>query len=74
VNAIRPKVVRLRLDPVAYENLRQEVLLRDGWRCQSCGTMANLEVHHKEFRSRSGDDADENLITLCHDCYILLHG
>jgi 5-methylcytosine-specific restriction endonuclease McrA len=74
MNAIRPKVTRVRLDPVEYENLRQEVLLRDGWRCQSCGTMANLEVHHKEFRSRSGDDSDENLITLCHDCHILFHG
>jgi hypothetical protein len=27
---------------------------RDSWRCQSCGTMSNLEVHHKQFRSHSG--------------------
>ena len=26
--------------------------------------MANLEVHHKQFRSRSGHDSEENLITL----------
>ena len=31
----------LRLDPVSYESLRQQVLRRDGWRCQSCGTMSN---------------------------------
>jgi 5-methylcytosine-specific restriction endonuclease McrA len=48
-----------------YEKLRQQVLRRDGWRCQSCGTMSNLEVHHKEFRSQSGDDSEANLITLC---------
>ena len=39
-----------RLDPVSYETLRLQVLRRDGWRCQSCGTMSNLEVHHKQFR------------------------
>lgn len=26
--------------------------------------MSNLEVHHKEFRSYSRADSDENLITL----------
>src|SRR5450755_1349613 len=37
----------LRLDPQSYERLRQQVLRRDGWRCQSCGAMSSLEVHHK---------------------------
>jgi 5-methylcytosine-specific restriction endonuclease McrA len=55
----------LRLDPDLYEELRNQVLPRDSWRCQSCGTISNLEVHHKEFRSHSGDDASQNLITLC---------
>jgi len=48
VTECRP--VRLRLDPISYENLRQQVLRRDRWRCQTCGGMSNLEVHHKEFR------------------------
>ncbi len=68
-----PKSKRVRLDPVSYENLRQQVLGRDGWRCQACGTPANLEVHHKEFRSQSGDDSEENLITLCVDCHGRVH-
>ena len=70
---VRPKRPRLRLDPKLYEQLRNEVLRRDGWRCQSCGTMSNLEVHHKEFRGHSGDDSDENLITLCSECHAALH-
>ena len=73
MNAIRPKVARLRLDPISCESLRQEVLRRDGWRCQSCGTMANLEIHHKEFRSHSGHDSEENLITLCTTCHAYVH-
>ncbi len=68
MNGIRPKVARLRLDPFRYETLRQQILRRDGWRCQSCGAMSNLEVHHQLFRSHSGDDSEENLITLCANC------
>ena len=74
MNGIRPKGERLRLDHISYENLRQQILRRDGWRCQSCGTIANLEVHHKEFRSHSGEDSEGNLITLCVDCHKTAHG
>ena len=38
-----------------------------------CGTMSNLEVHHKEFRSHSGGDSEENLITLCSACHANVH-
>ena len=51
---IHPKAARFRLDPTWYETLRQQVLHRDGWRCQSCGTMSDLEVHHEAFRSPCG--------------------
>jgi 5-methylcytosine-specific restriction endonuclease McrA len=64
---------RLRMDPVSYETLRRQVLRRDGWRCQSCGTMLNLEVHHQRFRSHSGDDSEDNLITLCAACHNRTH-
>jgi len=46
------------------QSLRQQILRRDGWRCQSCGSMSNLEVHHREFRSHSGADSEENLNAL----------
>jgi 5-methylcytosine-specific restriction endonuclease McrA len=70
---IRPKAASSRLDPLSYENLRQQILRRDGWRCQSCGTMSNLEVHHRQSRSHSGADSDENLITLCTTCHARVH-
>jgi 5-methylcytosine-specific restriction endonuclease McrA len=69
----QPKAVPSRLDPLSYESLRQQILRRDGWRCQPCGTMSNLEVHHREFRSHSGADAEENLITLCAACHARAH-
>ena len=73
MSPVRSDPPRLRLDPVSYETLRQQVLHRDGWRCQSCGTMSNLEVHHREFRSHSGTDSEENLITLCTACHARVH-
>jgi 5-methylcytosine-specific restriction endonuclease McrA len=73
VNPIGPKPARLRLDPASYETLRQQILRRDGWRCHACGTMLNLEVHHKQFRSHSGHDSEENLITMCTACHAAAH-
>jgi 5-methylcytosine-specific restriction protein A len=70
---IRRKSAPLRMDPGSYEILRQQILRRDGWRCRWCGTMSNLEVHHKEFRSHSGEDSEENLITLCTACHARVH-
>jgi 5-methylcytosine-specific restriction endonuclease McrA len=73
MNSTGPKPARLRLDPASYETLRQQILRRDGWRCQSCGTMSNLEVHHNQFRSHSGDDSEQNLIILCTACHANTH-
>jgi len=73
MSPVLPDPFRLRLDPVSYETLRQQVLRRDGWKCQLCGTMSNLEVHHKQFRSHSGDDSEENLIAVCAACHAALH-
>jgi len=73
VNRVRPKRAPLGLDPELYDNLRYQVLRRDGWRCQSCGAMSNLEVHHKTFRSHSGEDSENNLIALCNTCHAAVH-
>jgi hypothetical protein len=68
------KEPRLKLDQGPYRILRLQVLDRDGWRCQQCGSMKNLEVHHLNARSQLGHDCLENLITLCHACHSETHG
>jgi 5-methylcytosine-specific restriction endonuclease McrA len=73
MNRILLKSSRLHLAPKLYESLRQEVLRRDGWKCQSCGALSNLEIHHRELRSQTGDDSKENLITLCTACHSIVH-
>ncbi len=64
---------RLRLDPDSYRYLCQQVLERDGWRCQRCGRPTDLQVHHRNPRSRLGDDTEPNLITLCARCHEETH-
>ena len=68
-----PRRPRLRLDADSYRQLRHQVVERDGWRCQCCGQPTNLQVHHLNPRSRLGDDAESNLITLCAKCHQELH-
>jgi 5-methylcytosine-specific restriction endonuclease McrA len=63
----------LKRDLSSYERRRREILRRDGWRCQKCGAMFDLEVHHQVFRSHGGPHSEENLITLCTACHAAVH-
>ena len=67
------KSTPLRLNLEQYQELHLRVLRRDGWRCQSCGSMKQLEVHHQQYRSHSGEDVEDNLITLCRKCHSSEH-
>jgi len=65
MSKLRQKMPRLKLSLAEYEMLRNQVLKRDGWRCQRCGKSNNLHVHRVKSRGNLGDDTIRNLITLC---------
>ena len=46
---------------------RDPIFGRDGWRCAvpACSSRRNLHDHHLLFRSRGGDNAHDNRITVC---------
>jgi 5-methylcytosine-specific restriction endonuclease McrA len=73
MNPMQSKRLVVRLDPDSYSQVCLEVLCRDRWQCQYCGSLENLQIHHKQFRSRSGTDSEDNLITLCAKCHRSLH-
>jgi predicted restriction endonuclease len=50
------------------------VLNRAGWKCELCGKIGGLEVHHNKFRSHGRDDRVANLVALCADCHREQHG
>jgi 5-methylcytosine-specific restriction endonuclease McrA len=68
------KVKRIQLGKQAYRRLLKRVLERDGWRCQKCGSLKDLQVHHQTYRSRQGNDSLANLVTLCAYCHMEEHG
>lgn len=67
------KAAPLRLDATRYRRLQRQILERDNWRCQACGCMQDLQVHHQQYRSQSGSDKEDNLITLCAECHTRIH-
>jgi len=68
------KVKRIRLGKQIYRRLMKRVLDRAEWRCQKCGSLQNLQVHHRKKRSQQGDDALNNLVALCAFCHMGEHG
>jgi 5-methylcytosine-specific restriction endonuclease McrA len=64
---------RRRLDSAEYQELHRRVLERDSWRCQLCGTRAELQVQHLELRAQLGADVEDNLFTVCAACHRAIH-
>ncbi|MBA9078069.1 MULTISPECIES: HNH endonuclease [Rufibacter] len=68
----RPLVIRLqRYVRVPYKGIaltRQNIMRRDGYRCQYCGASRNLTLDHLLPRSRGGQSTWHNLITACSRC------
>ena len=46
MNGPLSKDARIKLDSESYSKLHRQVLERDRWRCQFCGSMRHLQVHH----------------------------
>jgi hypothetical protein len=62
-----------------WQKKRLEILERDNYSCNDCGTGLNggktLHVHHKEyiFGKDPWDYSEENFITLCEGCHAARH-
>lgn len=57
-----------------WKELRKKILKRDKYCCQKCSFSGNgLHIHHLETRRNGGEDAENNLITLCNHCHRMIH-
>lgn len=53
---------------------REEVYVRDGFRCRWCGqTNTIIDIHHIVYRSSGVDHSPGNLICLCRRHHNLVH-
>jgi hypothetical protein len=64
------------------DDVRREVLRRDGYRCKACGWShdewnpsdpRHLELHHIEHHVKGGENVEGNLKTLCTVCHDKVH-
>lgn len=53
--------------------LREDALVRFGYRCALCYSQEALEVHHRTYE-RLGDEELTDLVVLCADCHGRHHG
>lgn len=61
-----------------FKQIREQVLERDGWRCQCCGRGLDdgiqLTVHHKTYEHLYNEKEHlEDLICLCEICHKAIH-
>lgn len=57
-----------------WQRKRLEILQRDGWTCQRCGTkIKTLVVHHRVYTEgkEPWEENNEHLTTLCELCHLL---
>jgi 5-methylcytosine-specific restriction endonuclease McrA len=47
---------------------KADAIRRAGYRCQKCGSIARLQVHHVSYL-RLGNERDEDLMVLCAKCH-----
>lgn len=59
--------------PDDWGERREEILARDGWECQWCGSTEDLEVDHITPISEGGSHDLSNLQTLCAECHAKKH-
>ncbi|TWH48511.1 HNH endonuclease [Sporomusa sp. KB1] len=61
----------------AYDNMRHDIIERDGYKCRLCGSITNLIIHHineKSYHnSQEADNDNQNLTTLCNSCHAWYH-
>lgn len=68
---VNQKPGRWALKSRQWPKVRREALRRDGWRCQHCGWVRGLEVHHLRPVREAPELAFslDNLLTLCRRCH-----
>jgi len=63
------EAIRLFSEKILSEEIAIEVFKRQGWRCNHCGEMRPLQIHHLVHRSQRGTHRLENLVALCAECH-----
>lgn len=61
------------LNTTHWKNKREEILKRDHYQCQRCGSPSDLIVHHKTYNKTLGHEKNCQLVTYCNKCHKIIH-
>ena len=64
---------KMYMNSVLWTKKRNERIRIDKGKCAVCGSSHDLNVHHLTYRNFMHEDVDQDLITLCRPCHIMLH-
>lgn len=56
----------------AWEEMRQKVFRRDGFKCVICNEAKDLNVHHITYENLGAEKVSD-LVTLCRNCHEDIH-
>ena len=56
----------------AWEEMRQKVFRRDGFKCVICNEAKDLNVHHITYENLGAEKVSD-LVTLCRNCHEEIH-
>jgi len=56
------------------KELSRQIYRREGYMCAVCGSPDRLCIHHYIPRGRGGRNHPHNLIVLCFECHLTIHG
>ena len=54
---------------VAWRELKEKIKAIRGAKCEWCGNLGKLDLHHIISRKNKGKDAEDNLQLLCRTCH-----
>lgn len=62
------------LQSTAWAIIKVDLFMLRGQQCEMCGRTTALQVHHLTYDRYGGNEVPEDLIILCGNCHMRIHG
>lgn len=69
----KPRYYHQHIHSKKWQQVKDYVFERDGYRCRMCGSAMNLQGHHVSYERLGEDRERDDVITLCRDCHEMIH-
>lgn len=53
--------------------MKRAIIRKRGRKCEMCGALSLLELHHKNYDMEPGKEKETDLLLICDKCHNSLH-